>query len=45
MNEKMKEKGEKIDISKMTKEEEIAYLKAKVDYLNQLYKQPHGHYP
>ncbi len=42
---KWRKKWEKIDISKMTKEEEITYLKTKVDYLNELYKQAHGHYP
>lgn len=42
---KWRKKGEKIDISKMTKDEEIEYLKARVDYLNELYKQAHGHYP
>lgn len=42
---KWRKKGGKIDISKMTKDEYIAYLEAKTDYLNELYKQTHGHYP
>ena len=42
---KWRKKAEKIDISKMTKEDQIEYFKAEVAYLKELYKQAHGHYP
>lgn len=41
----MKKKGEKIDYENMSLEEKNKYLQAKVDYLNELYKQAHWHYP
>lgn len=42
---KWRKKWEKIDISKMTKDEYIKYLEAKTDYLKELYKQAYGYYP
>lgn len=42
---KWRKKGEKVDISKMTKEELITYYKAENAYLKELYKQAHWHYP
>lgn len=42
---KWRKKWEKIDISKMTKDEYIIYLEARTEYLKELYKSAHGHYP
>ena len=42
---KWRKKWEKIDITKMTREELIEYYEAKNAYLKELYKQAHGHYP
>ena len=44
-NRKWRKKWEKIDISKMTKDEYISYLEARTEYLKELYKKAHGHYP
>lgn len=42
---KWRKKWERIDTSKMSKEEEIAYYKAEVAYLKELYKKTYWHYP
>ena len=42
---KWRKKWEKIDISKMTKDEYIIYVEARSEYLNELYKSAHWHYP
>ena len=42
---KWRKKGEKIDYESMSLEDKNKYLEAKIDYLNELYKQAHWHYP
>ena len=42
---KWRKKKEKIDISKMTKEEYIEYLEAKTAYLEELHKTAYWYYP
>lgn len=42
---KWRKKWEKKDINKMTKEEQIEYFKAKVAYLEELYKSAYWKYP
>ena len=42
---KWRKKWEKNDITKMTKDEYIAYLEARTDYLKELYKSAHWKYP
>lgn len=44
-NQKWRKKMENNDISKMTLEEQNEYLKAEVEYLKELHKKAHWHYP